>query len=231
MKPVLLVFVLLLIMLCACGDTASPNIADTDASGNATINDVSNSENFMAANFSKEVNSFDSLVSQFFAGTDSLQNWSKHRGNNGSSSKLNKTVLAFLNASKTTLIRQFDETVGASKKLAVPIVSTRIETEKQFAENFINGILQIVQNPSSMVSNGDIGKINGTGEAFVNLLFTIAKTEKSIGGDKNERNEREIFRQLFSNQQALYSILIETKSRFESQNNIQLSSSSLFSTR
>jgi hypothetical protein len=231
MKPVLLVFGLLLITLCACEDMASPNIADSDASGNAPINDVSNSENFMAANFGKEVNSFDSLLSHLFAGTDSLKNWSEHRGNNGSTSQLNKTVLAFLNASKNTLIRQFDETVNASKKQTVPIVSNRIEMEKQFAENFINGILQIVRNPSSMISDGDIRKINATGEAFVNLLFTIAKTEKSIGGDNKEMNETEIFRQLFGNQEALYSILIETKSRFESQNNIQLSSSSLFSTR
>lgn len=122
----------------------------------------------------------------------------------------------------------YDRTVVETKKRAIEVTGQRIETEKQFALGFINGLVGIAKNSSSVISNEDVGKINKAGESFIELLLSIAEKEKSFKSISDEKNKSVIFNELFKNKKQMQDVIIKTKRAFEKQNGVQLSSTELF---
>jgi hypothetical protein len=142
---------------------------------------------------------------------------------------LQQTVMNLLVASKENLIKTYDKTLAETKAHAVDVTGKRIETEKQFATAFINGILGIAKNSNSIVSNGDINKVNQLGGSFVQLLLNIAQNEKIFATTGEIKNQTAIFNELLQNKKEMYEVIIKAKNAFERQNGVQLSSTALFS--
>jgi hypothetical protein len=141
---------------------------------------------------------------------------------------LKKNVVQLLCAAKENWIKLYDKTVAESRTKTGRAMKQQIETEKEFANNFINGILDIAKNTKPLISEHDINNINATGEAFVGLMADIARSETNDSKTGVSKNREHWMQQLLQHRDRLTELIIKAKRRFEAQNNTPLSSSVLF---
>jgi hypothetical protein len=208
---------------CGCDNIPIPESGNTstdaDIAYNAAITDSLSVNNLVSGGLDRLDSAWAQIAAE--AGWSNSNSFVKE-------TELKKNVVQLLYAAKEDWIKLYDITVAESKIKAGKAMKQRIETEKQFAHNFINAMLNIAKNTNPLITQADINSVSATGEAFIGMMMEIANNEtgyNTSGGLK--KNEQGVY-ELLHYRDRLMKLIINAKRKFEAQNNTQLSSSILF---